>query len=238
MPAIPTQHKPTLEEVRTGSKPFQLFPQDKTRKWFTNVGKTYIYDRKILLDTDGLLPELPIRLYAGATHMSHISALSPYTNDGYQFTGKETNPEHRAHILGTIDREKEIDYARAPLSLDASIHNAVLRNMKLTEQKQTFPDPLLPGAREILSRLRFHVALPRRDTLDGEQPHYDTFISRPDETAFALGELSFRHFSPQDSPTLQKKSTEGYFLMLPSDDNIIQNIQGQFIMMPPGTQQS
>jgi len=230
--------QPTIDVVRTGSKPFQLFPHDKTRKWFTDVGKTYIYDRKILLDPDGMLPELPIRLYAGATHMSHISALSPYTDDGYQFTGKETNPEHRAHILGTIDREKEIDYARAPLSLDASIHNAVLRNIKVTKQTHKFPDPLLPEVIEKLSRLRFQVLLPTKETLDGEQPQYDTFISRPDETAFALGELSFRHFSPQDSPTLQKKSSDGYFLMLPSDDNIIQNIQGQFIMMPPGTQQS
>lgn len=217
MTTVPIPHKPTLEVVQTGSKPFQIFPLIKTQKRYSNVGKTYIYDRKVLLDTKGVLPPLPIRLYAGATHMSRSNALSPYTIDGNQLTGEN------------------IDYTAAPLSLDASIHNAVLRNIKLTEQTQTFPDPLLPEVKEILSRLRFHVALPRRDTLELGQPIYDTFVSRPDEISFALGELSFRHFTPQESPSHSKKASTGYFLMLPSDDTIIQKIQGQFIMMPPGT---
>ena len=122
MVAFPTSHKPTLEILLIGSKPFQLFPLEKTLKRFSDVGKTYIYDRKILLDTNSVLPLLPIRLYAGATHMSRSNAISPYTDD---------------------ERE-DIDYTSAPLSLDASIHNAVLRNIKLTEQMQPFPAPCYP----------------------------------------------------------------------------------------------
>lgn len=223
---LPKPHTPDFEAVQIGSKPFQLFPQDKTQKRFTDVGKTYIYDRYISFDSKGVLPVLPIRLYAGATHASRINALSPYTDDRYRFTEREIDPEQRAHILDTKDREKEIDYERAPLCMDASIHTAVLRSMKLTEQTQTLPDPLLPKVKKILSRLRFHVLLPRKDTLDLKQPLYDTFVAKPDETALLLGELSFRQFTTKDSP-----SDRGYFLMIPSDENIIQKIQGQFIMI-------
>src|SRR6266849_3159917 len=229
MADILTMQKHTLEVVQTGSL-FQLFSQGKTRKRFTDIVKTYIYDRVILLDTDGLLPELPMKLFTGATHASSINALSPYTDDGYRFTGREIDPEQRAQILDNLDREKEIDYAAAPLCLDASTNTEVLRSMKLTEQTQTLPDPLLPEVKETLSLLRFQVALPRRDTLDVEHPIYETFVSRPDETALSLGELSFRRFTPKDS-----LSDKGYFLMLPSEDTIIRKLQGQFLMLPPGT---
>src|SRR2546429_4525572 len=122
MITVPISQQPTIEVVRLGSKPFQLFPQDTTQKRFTHVGKTYIYDRKILLDTNGLLPELPIRIYAGASHVSRSNAISPYTDDGYRFTGSELDPEQRAHLVDTKDVEEDIDYAAAPLCLDASIH--------------------------------------------------------------------------------------------------------------------
>src|SRR5260221_4856477 len=179
--AVQTSQKLDLEVVRTDSKLFQIFPLDKTQKRYTDVGKTYIYDRKILLDTSGVLPLLPIRLYAGATHMSRSNALSPYTEDR---------------------TSEDVDYAAAPLCFDASIHSAVFSSMGLTEQKDTLPYPLFPAVLETLSRLRFQVILPQRNTLNSTQPVYDTFIARPDETALMLGELSFRHFSPQDSPTL------------------------------------
>jgi hypothetical protein len=219
MTDIPKPQKLTLEEVQTGSKPFQLFPFDKTQKRIASMGKTYIYDRIILLNTDDKLPHLPIKLYAGATQMSRSKALSPYTDDGSQLAGED------------------IDYAAAQLCLDATLHNAVLRNMKLTKQTQTFPDPLLPEVKEALSRLRFHVSLPRRETLNDEQPIYDTFEARPDETALILGELSFRHFTPQEPASHSHTASTGYFLMLPSDDKIIQKIKGQFIMIPLGKTQ-
>lgn len=207
MVTAPTSHKPDIEVVQTGSQQFQLFPPDKTQKRYSFVGNTYIYDRKILLDTNSLLPLLPIRLYAGATHMSGNNALSPYIDNRSQLTGED------------------IDYTAAPLCLDASIHAEVLRSLKLTQHSQTLPTPLLPDIKEILSRLRFHVMLPRRDTLDLSQPIYDTFVAKPDKTALTLGELSFQQFTPQDS-----LSDRGYFLMFPSEDKIIQSLQGQFIM--------
>lgn len=219
MMIIPKPQKTSVEVVRIGPHPFQLFPLDKTQKRIASIGKTKIYDRIILLNTDGKLSQLPIKLYAGATQMSRCKALSPYTDDANQLAGEN------------------IDYAAAPLCLDATLHNAVLKNMKLTEQTQTFPDPLLPDVKEAFSRLRFHVALPRRETLNEEQPIYDTFEARPDETALILGELSFRHFTPRESPSHSHTASTGYFLMLPSDDKIIQKIQGQFIMLPPGTKQ-
>lgn len=205
MSFIPTSQTPNLEVVHLSSKPFQIFPQDKTQKRYTDVGKTYIYDRHISLETNGLLPLLPIRLYAGATHMSAGSAISPYTDD--------------------IDKstEEDIDYAAAPLALDASIHSKPLRKLKLTKQSHTLPAPFLPKVKETLSRLRFEVLLPRRDTLDLAQPIYDIYRAQPDETALELGELSFRQFIPQDS-----QSDREYFLMLPSDNTIIQKLQGQF----------
>jgi hypothetical protein len=108
--------KPKIEVVRAGFKPFQMFPRDKTRKIFHPELKKTIYDRKIMLDTDGLLPELPIMLAAYAAGALSINTLSPYTSDGYQFTGRETDPEQRARILDTLDGNKMINYDAAPLN--------------------------------------------------------------------------------------------------------------------------
>lgn len=210
-----------LEQI--SAPPVQLFPLEKTQKRFTPVGKTYIYDRYILLDTGGALPLFPLRLYAGATYATRENALSPYTDSP---SAQKRNSSQQKNLL---DQAEKIDYAAAPLCLDASIHAAVLRQMHFTQKTVILPSPLLPEVKAFFSRLRFRVFLPRNREQKVGEPLYDLFESRPDETALNLGELSFRQFTPMLS---QQEEQNAHFLMLPSDDAIIASITGRFLLMP------
>jgi len=199
-----------LEHVQIGSQPFLLFPLTATETRWSDVGETTIFDRKLLLDTNGLLPLLPIRFYVGATHMTKDNAISPYTDKKSQ---SEKNKDHN------------IPYTNAPLCLDASIHAKALQSLHLTEKKEAPPFYLLPEAKKTLSRLRFHLLIPTKDTLGSNRPILTAFISKPDKTALSIGELRFWQFTPEKA--IIKKA---YFFMLPSDAAIMQAIQGQFTL--------
>jgi hypothetical protein len=212
---------------------FPLFPPQRTEQrarepgWGFDHVPTFL--SAVALDTDGLLPMLPVEFWAIADGADMSQAVTPFEPDlGYHVTMEDFDPaarEQKVNAPPYLGRQfAPIPEAPSSLSAYITAEGEDLSHLLMdrsTNRVATF----LPEVAEELSRLQFHVFFPPglRFAADpeignGTVVYYDAFY--PFDTGpLAVPETGVQHLW-----------THGLQLAVPPDPARLAQVQGRFVL--------
>jgi len=212
---------------------FPIFPPDRTVEEMPNADVPWAhvprFTRYVSLDTQGLLPLLPVEFATVASAPSKYQAFTPFQPDlGYQVTDEDFAPvtrEEKAFGPGSVYRGSVYhSMPEAPLCLGVFINRRDIESLGIVTSRVTEEGwPLYdfhPKAAAILSGLRLHVEFPQ-----------STFAARP-EIGDATLEF-FEDFHPVDTPPLGRPDRvwpSGLQLALPPDPTLLAQIHARFLL--------
>jgi hypothetical protein len=216
-------------------KPFPLFPPQRTDITVPDRPETYPgiprFSSHISLDSDGLVPPLPVEIAAIASWKSRTQAFTPFAPQlGYHLSLDDMDPARRrekvvaAGIAHGLD-----DIPGQPLVLGASIDDEAIKPLGILQPVPghgfwRFTDDALP----IVSALRFHVMFPNGLRLE----------SRPEPDGLRYGSIVFKNgFYPFDTGPLAVPDgyagglmDEGLQIALPANPELVAQIEGRYII--------
>lgn len=217
---LETDNGNSPETINIGET-FRLFVPNKTTTEISNGDYGYkgfpIFESKVMLDTKGLLPKLPITASAYPSYKNKSQAFAPFSpEDGYQVTTEDFGKETRINKKVDIIRDNGDDIISSPLSL--SVH--------IERPDSERDDKLTPEDLSLLKRLRFQVFFPNGLRFEARGKN----TQENGDTSFAYA------FYPVDTGPLVPVpilNYEGLQIALPADLEKLQHIEGMFLLAPP-----
>lgn len=217
--------EPGRRVVHLGER-FPLFPPAATRLDHTIAPRLPLFTTQIRLETDGLLPALPIQFTTDAWPPSAAEAFTPFEPAlGYTVTMEDLDPSRRPakyrRLRASTSRQSLSGH---PLTLCAFLETLDL-NRDANDRRHSRAD-LVATHRAVLAQLRLHV------TVNGLR-----FAAEPDPHALQNGEVEYvRCFYPLDTgplaPTRGPHPDAGLMLAVPASRTRISEITGRFLLPP------
>lgn len=217
------------ETVRIGQT-FRLFPHHRTAmttplrdaKEYEGIPE---FESGVVLDTNGLLPDLPIELSAEAIYKNQVQAFTPFSpEDGYQVTTEDFDGEKRVKKRYK-DSEDFKDIKSSPLVLFVHADRLNTQLLGLLDDNDRFTHEAL----ETLIRLRLQLFFP-----NGLR-----FEARPELNRYNSGNIDFfGGYYPVDAKPLAVPGymrfnlDHGLQIALPAKGEKLQQIDGQFLLAP------
>ena len=215
------------EVVRIGQS-FKLFSPERTSVTIPESDcKAYegfpALESRVVVDTNGLLPHLPLEIYACAIYKNQSQAFTPFRPaDGYQVTVEDYDGEARiAKRYKNSDNSEDIK--SAPLVFGLYSDRDAWQALGILDENYR----IIQQSFEDLNRLRLHVSFP-----NGLR-----FESRPQFNRFNTGNIEFfGGFYPVDARPLPVPThniyqmEEGLQIALPADPEMLQMIEGEFLL--------
>jgi len=212
------KHAPP-ETIHIGES-FRLFTPNRTKTEISSGDWGYkgypIFDSRILLDTKGLLPKLPIVAHAFPAYKNKAQAFAPFfPDDGYQVTAEDFDAATRGNKKAEIVRDNMHDISSSPLLLGVYIErDEPDREIKLTSDELLF-----------LKNLRLQVSFPNGLGFEAKS-----------EDIRENGDTGFSHtFYPIDTGSLAPVPSlyeGGLQIALPAELEQLQHIEGMFLSAP------
>lgn len=218
------------EMIRVGES-FKLFSQRRTMMTIPERDAMMYqglpdFESHITLDTNGLLPPIPIDIYTLAIYKNKMQAFTPFSpQDGYQVTTDDFEAETRV-AKRSANPDDRHDIQGSPLVLALHAGREDFSALGLLDKGNQFTAEAL----RTLNRVRLQLAFP-----NGLR-----FESRPQFNIFQSGNLEFfGGFYPVDAKPLPIPGymrflmDEGLQISLPAEGKKLQAIDGEFLLAPP-----
>ncbi len=215
--------EPGRRAVQLGER-FPLFPPAATRLDHTISPRLPLFTAQIRLETDGLLPALPIQFTTDAWPTTAAEAFTPFEPAaGYTVTMEDLDPLRRpAKYRRLRASPSRRSLSGHPLSLCAFLETLDL-NRDADDRRHSRAE-LVATHRDVLAQLNLQV------TVNGLR-----FAADPDPHALQNGKVEYvRCFYPLDTgplvPTRGPHPDAGLMLALPANSTRISEITGRCLL--------
>jgi len=215
--------EPGRRVVHLGER-FPLFPPATTRLDHTIGPRLPLFTAQIRLESDDLLPALPIQFTTDSWPTTAAEAFTPFEPAaGYTVTMEDLDPSRRPakyrRLRASAPRQ---GLSNHPLTLCAFLETLVFHPHPADAPRSRAH--LVFTHTEVLARLRLHV------TVNGFR-----FAADPDPHALQNGEVEYvRGFYPLDTgplaPTRGPHPDAGLMLAVPASRASISEITGRFLL--------
>ena len=228
MDNITEQEQPKPERVIQLGQEFQPFDPKYAkpgRSSFVGINN-FISQVKLNLGND---LNIPFDVNTSGSKSRKIVAITPFDPEvGYQIDSEDLKLETRLQKIERLKEElnKNIDFQKAPLSLNVSCDSYTLNKLGLNIGEGYSSSKFSQEMLTILRKLRLYAFFPK-----------GRFETRPWEISLGLGEIRFNSYYPIDTGPLpalehtERNVHEGFYLFLPSDPEKLAQIRARFVMV-------